>query len=144
MRGDDDLQAFERLLDRRGPDTEAWPPGARELARRSLAGDARAGELLREARQLDRLLRGSLPAEVPPALQARLASIPAMHSGSRRSSWWPVPQLAWGAGTTALAAAAILGIVVGASGSLPATFDEDTVDLAALAFGPQLEPGDEP
>ncbi len=144
MRGDDDLQAFERLLDKRGSDTEAWPSAACELARHSLAGNPRAGELLREAGQLEKLLRGSLPAEAPPALQARLASIPAMHPSSRHSSWWPMRQLAWGGGTAALAAAAILGLVVGASGSLPATFDEHTVDLAALAFGPQLEPGDEP
>ncbi len=111
------------------------------------AHDPHAFQPLLDQQRIERLLREALPAGMPPRLQARLASIPVIEPHAERSSWWPARhrgQLAWGAGATALAAATVLGLMVGASGPLPTAFDEDTVDLAALAYGPQLDPGDEP
>lgn len=145
----DDLSAFELALDRLGPDVEAWPAADRERAGALLARDPRARALLDEAERLDALLHEDvLPAVAPPArLAARLASIPATERRvPLRARWWsalPV-RLAWGAGAAALAASAVFGLLLATAEPPPTDPDDDYVALASVAFGPQLEPEDDP
>jgi len=126
---------FRRLIAAYGADPGRWPPGRRRRAEALLARSAKARTLLAEAQALDSLLLadGKPPADeqLAAAVIARAMAMPQERapapvraftldwSLSRR---WPQ--------AVGLAAAAVLGFVVGWTDLLPANSGGDTIDLA--------------
>lgn len=112
------LTRLAEILDAYGADPDSWPLEDRVAALELLAQSAEARALAHRARNLDALL-GTAPLNLPPrpvaeSLVARIvAQIPAAEvltfSRAAKVSWgWPN----W----TALAAAAVAGLIVGWSG----------------------------
>jgi hypothetical protein len=133
------------LVDAYGGDPARWPSGEREAAVALLSGDRELARAADEARHLD-LMLDSLPVPQPsPALRVALKEIP-----ERGTPW--LEMLAGWIGlwrpAAGLAAAAVLGIVIGAANpELPlpgfdaeittaaaeTTADTDTYSLAAAS-----------
>jgi len=131
---------FRRLIAAYGADPARWPPGQRGRAAALLAHSARARALLAEAQAFDALLMADAkpPADeqLAAAIIARstarpqersLAAVPARAIGVE----WSLARL-WPQ-ALGLAAAAVIGFVVGWTDLLPADFGGgDTIDLADI------------
>ncbi|MCL4766416.1 MAG: hypothetical protein KJZ80_09305 [Hyphomicrobiaceae bacterium] len=122
-----DLAAFEHHLEVYGSRFDRWPQEARRRFEPLLDGEPRAGELLAEARDLERLLdRAPLPDAVRmQALSDRIVALAAGETNDRSSA--PVIDLAsrrrprpmaqtfrWKV-ASALAASLLVGIYIGTS-----------------------------
>jgi hypothetical protein len=112
------LKRLEQILAAYGAKPERWPETDRRSALALLAQDARAQQLLREARRLDGLL-DSLPAQAPhldaSSLAARLSErpqepIPLRPSVAARPRW-RIPLIM--PNLIGLAAAAVAGFWIG-------------------------------
>lgn len=137
---------FRRLLEAHGADPARWPPELRPAAERLMAASAKARSLLAEAQALDKALRSVAMMEAPDdeglaeRIIARATALPQERSlplktaeePFRLSLRWLLPQAA------GLAAAGIVGFVVGFSGLLPGNGD-GTVDLSDFAAGLEFE-----
>ena len=138
-----ELAQFETLVDTYGADAEAWPADEREqaLALLERSGDAR--RLLDEAAALDALLDEAPGLEPCAALRQQVldaAPGPRTSRLRRLDRWteklWPFTPR-WQP-AVAMAAAGVLGVVLGAS--LPETSDAvEPVDVAEIAFGTEAD-----
>lgn len=118
-RKSDDLTLLRRLLESYGADSERWPADRRQAALQYLEGSAEARALCEEAAGLDAALdRAAAPAPAPELMSAILAAATA-----RAPRFWAAPIWPFGPAwkpVSALAAAAILGIVAGSQ--VPGSF----------------------
>lgn len=127
---------FRRLMAAYGADPARWPPGRRAQAGALLAHSGKARALLAEARALDTLLTADakLPADEPfaAALIAHATALPQERASAPvRDSVvldWSLSRL-WPQ-AVGLAAAAVLGFVIGWTDLLPGSSGADTIDLA--------------
>jgi hypothetical protein len=126
---------FRRLIAAYGADPARWPPGQRSRADALLARSTKARTLLAEVRAFDSLLMADAK---PPAGERLAAAIvartidavqerPLTPARAIALDWslvrlWPQ--------AVGLAAAAVLGFVVGWTDLLPESFGGDTIDLA--------------
>ncbi|MBW2452916.1 MAG: hypothetical protein JRI68_00300 [Deltaproteobacteria bacterium] len=137
------LERFEDLLDVYGASPDRWPADERDGGLALLADDAHAQQLVATAQALDDLLDAAPSEEPSAALRSRvLAAAP-----ERPLTWrarldqftaqlWPFTPR-WQP-ATGLAAAALLGIVVGTAVPETAAASEP-VDVAELAFGSETD-----
>ncbi len=124
-----ELAAFEAHLEVHGARAERWPEAARERFEPLLERNARARELLAEARALEKLLdRAPLPnTERMEALADRIVAMAAAEKASqpsagnvvdlaarRQARTMPTPRSRWQV-ASALAASLLVGIYLGAS-----------------------------
>jgi hypothetical protein len=126
---------FRRLIAAYGADPARWPPGQRSRADALLARSTKARTLLAEARAFDSLLMADAK---PPAGERLAAAIVARTIGAVQERPltparaialdWSLVRL-WPQ-AVGLAAAAVLGFVVGWTDLLPESFGGDTIDLA--------------
>lgn len=121
---------FERLLDRHGADSSAWPAAAQRPAAALLASSSAARANLDGARLLDAALDVALaPAPTPLGLRARIV-VYAERAGSRLG-WWNAAWRPLGVACAPLLLGFGLGVAFGLDGL------EDAADLEArvlLAF----------
>jgi hypothetical protein len=125
---------FRRLVGAYGADPSRWPAGDRSRAEALLARSDRARRLLAEAQALDALLmQDAKPAageHLAAAIVARAAAAPQERPLARPRDFrlgWSLPHL-WPQ-AVGLAAAAVLGFIVGWTDLLPARQGGDTIDL---------------
>ena len=133
---------FRRLIAAYGADPGRWPPGQRTRAEALLARSAKAQALLAEAQALDALLMADAKppadAQLAAAIVARAMGLPQERTAAAapraiRVEWslarlWPQ--------AVGLAAAAVLGFVIGWTDLLPGNFGSgDTIDLADILDG---------
>ena len=127
---------FQTLLDARGPRIGRWPEADRLGAEALLARSDRARAALAEAEALDRAL-AALPHEPPaPLLRAAILDIPDREDrGVGRSlGAWTAGRRGLAAGSTAIAASAVIGFAVGAWWPAePPLWQSE--DLAVLVYG---------
>ncbi len=135
------IEELSELLDRHGPEPEAWPSQERTPAEALLDSSSEARARLEESRRLARALAAYEVEPVAPDLARRIAAAahaPAGAGVSLPGAWarprFLLPQLA------GLAAAALLGVYVGAANLLPGlAVAAETEDLSDLVFGnPEL------
>ncbi len=129
---------FRRLIAAYGADPARWPPGQRGRAEALLARSTGARTLLAEAQRLDALLE----ADVKPPADEQLAAAIIARATSAPQERAPAPARAialdWSLSrlwpqAVGLAAAAVLGFVIGWTDLLPADFGGgDTIDLADI------------
>ncbi|MGE0163633.1 MAG: hypothetical protein AB7S71_10905 [Dongiaceae bacterium] len=127
---------LRRLIAAYGADPERWPAGQRARAEALLARSAKARNLLVQGRTLDAWLRADAPAAADERLAAAIiagaTSIRQERSPGPASGFdlsWPLPRL-WPQ-ALGLAAAAVLGLIVGWTDALPpALGGAETIDLA--------------
>ena len=129
---------FRRLIAAYGADPARWPPGQRSRGEALLAGSPTARALLAEAQAFDALL---LADAKPPADEQLAAAIVARATAAPQERA-PAPARAivldWSLSrlwpqAVGLAAAAVLGFVIGWTDLLPADFGNgDTIDLADI------------
>jgi hypothetical protein len=126
---------FRRLIAAYGADPARWPPGQRSRADALLARSTKARTLLAEARAFDSLLM----ADAKPPAGERLAAVIVARTidAVQESPLTPARAIAldWSLvrlwpQAVGLAAAAVLGFVVGWTDLLPESFGGDTIDLA--------------
>jgi hypothetical protein len=126
---------FRRLIEAYGADPTRWPAGERSRAEALLARSEPARRLLAEAQALDAVLM----ADAKPAADERLAAAVIARATAAPQERpltqprefrldWSLPRL-WPQ-AVGLAAAAVLGFVVGWTDLLPPAPGADTVDLA--------------
>jgi hypothetical protein len=132
---------FRRLIAAYGADPARWPPGQRSRGEALLAGSPTARALLAEAQAFDSLLMAD---PTPPPDEQLAAAIIARATAAPQerapaiaraialdwsfSRLWPQ--------AVGLAAAAVLGFVIGWTDLLPADFDgDDTIDLSDMIDG---------
>jgi len=131
-----DLERFEHLADAYGADLRRWPEAEREVARRLLAADPRAGRVLDEADVLDAFLDAAPRPAPSHALRERvIADAAGAHLGRRRGLWGP---FAWmsGAGWAAAACAGVaFGMVL--TSQMTAEIRADTVLYQASLTAPE-------
>ena len=129
---------FRRLIAAYGADPARWPPGQRGRAEALLARSTGARTLLAEAQRLDALLA----ADVKPPADEQLAAAIIARATSAPQDRQPAPAREIGIGwplsrlwpqAVGLAAAAVLGFVIGWTDLLPANFGGgETIDLADI------------
>jgi len=126
---------FRRLIAAYGADPGRWPPGRRRRAEALLARSAQARALLAEAQALDSLLLADAkpPADerLAAAIIARATAMPQARAPTPARAFtldWSLSRL-WPQ-AVGLAAAAVLGFVVGWTDLLPANAGGDTIDIA--------------
>ena len=138
-----ELSAFEEHLDAHGSRVERWPETARVRFEPVLQRNARARELIAEARALETLLdRAPLPgAQRTEALAHRItamataeaarepATAPVIDLAARRRTRAMAPTVRWKV-ASALAASLLVGIYLGSSPSV-----SSTVEAVAGAVG---------
>ena len=127
---------FRRLIAAYGADPARWPPGQRPQGEALLARSAKARALLAEAQALDSLLM----TDAKPAATEQLAAAIIAHATAAPQQRAPAPGWAlavdWSLArlwpqALGLAAAAVLGFVVGWTDLLPASLGGgDAIDLA--------------
>jgi hypothetical protein len=125
---------FRRLIEAYGADPARWPAGERSRAEALLARSDRARRRLAEAQALDAVLMADAKAAADErliaAVIARATAEPQERSPVRPREFrldWSLARL-WPQ-AVGLAAAAVLGFVVGWTDLLPPSADDDTVDL---------------
>ena len=118
------MTAFEDLLDRFGADPARWPPEQRSDATALLAGSANAREQHAAMASVEAVL-GRTSAAAPPADFAAVA----MHRPQARRVSPLMRNTRWGA---AVAAALVLGILVGTTGFDTGEISPDQVVASAL------------
>ncbi|AHB49020.1 hypothetical protein W911_12385 [Hyphomicrobium nitrativorans NL23] len=152
----DGLTAFEQVLERYGSDRTRWPAPVRMRFARLLSEDDAAGQRLKEAEALDRLL----DLAPPPAVDSRMLAdrIMAAVDAEAGAPTRQVPNRVWnpeivrkrvatsgrthGPAAALLAASLVLGMFSGLSGTFdtavpPMVADaayEGDVDLGQIAF----------
>ena len=132
---------FRRLIAAYGADPVRWPPGQRTRAEALLARSAKARALLAEAQALDAVLMADAkpPADeqLAAAIVARVMGLPQERAAAAPRAFrveWSLARL-WPQ-AVGLAAAAVLGFVIGWTDLLPANFGSgDTIDLADILDG---------
>ncbi len=131
------VRRFRRLIAAYGADPARWPPGQRAQAEALLARSNAARALLAEAQAFDSLLMAdSKPPtdeQLAAAIIARATAAPQDHQPSPTRAItldWSLSRL-WPQ-AVGLAAAAMLGFVIGWTDLLPGNFGGDTIDLADI------------
>jgi len=129
------IRRFRRLIAAYGADPARWPPAQRPPAEALLARSAPARVLLAEAQAFDSLLMADAK---PPADEHLAAAVIARASAAPQERApaslraigvdWSLSRL-WPQ-AVGLAAAAVLGFVIGWTDLLPESFGGDTIDLA--------------
>jgi hypothetical protein len=126
---------FRRLIAAYGADPARWPPGRRGRAEALLARSTAARDLLAEAQAFDSLLT----TDVKPLADERLTAAIIARTIGVAQERAPAPARAialdWSLSrlwpqAVGLAAAAVLGFVIGWADLLPESFGGDTNDLA--------------
>lgn len=141
-----DLERLRAIVEAYGADAARWPEAEREGALALLASSPEATQYRDRARALDAMLDRATAYEPAPGLLTRVLARPARRRASLFEELWPFGPIwrpAFG-----MAAAMVLGIAVGLVAPPPfvngAAADislDDDIDV--LAFGPELESGDE-
>ncbi len=132
---------FRRLIAAYGADPARWPPGQRGRAEALLARSPTAHALLAEAQAFDALLMADAkpPADeqLAAAIIARAIDVPQERAPAPARAIapdWSLSQL-WPQ-AVGLAAAAVLGLVVGWADLLPGNFGGgEAIDLSDLVAG---------
>jgi hypothetical protein len=126
---------FRRLIEAYGADPTRWPAGERSRAEALLNRSDRARRLLAEAQALDALLmtdaKPAADERLAAAIVARATAAPQERPLEQPREFrlgWSLPRL-WPQ-AVGLAAAGVLGFVVGWTDLLPSAPRADTVDLA--------------
>lgn len=123
----DEPTLLRRLLDSYGADPARWPAERRQAALQYLEGSAEARALRDEAASLDAALdQAAAPAPAPELMAAILTAATAP-----RPRFWAVPIWPFGPAwkpVSALAAAAILGIVAGSLVPGPFTSRDQVIE----------------
>jgi hypothetical protein len=127
---------FRRLIAAYGADPARWPPGQRSRAEALLARSDTARTLLAEAQAFDSLLmtdaRPVADEQLAAAIIARATAVPQERAPLSARAFaldWSLSRL-WPQ-AVGLAAAAVVGFVIGWTDLLPANFGGgDTIDLA--------------
>jgi hypothetical protein len=126
---------FRRLIAAYGTDPARWPPGQRSRADALLARSTKARTLLAEARAFDSLLMAD--AKLPAGERLAAAIVARTIDAVQERPFTPARAIAldWSLArlwpqAVGLAAAAVLGFVVGWTDLLPESFGGDTIDLA--------------
>jgi hypothetical protein len=132
------LEAFQDLLDAKGPDPAGWPWMRRRSAQRLLARSVEARALHDAAHKADALIAAALrPAPLPSALRQRLDAIPLVHPRPAAAPRRLLPsfRMLWYAGAATAMASVLAGFLVGATVPVgPGA--ADTINLASLVYGP--------
>ncbi len=136
-----DMARLAEILDAYGADPRRWPADERDPALALLSESDEARALRDAAASLDTLLDLSYAPSPAPALMAAILAA-AQPIGWRRwlADFWPVGP-AWQP-VSALAAAVVLGIAVGAGAPeivLPDAADGAIADVESLALGPAFD-----
>ena len=126
---------FRRLIAAYGADPARWPPGRRAQAQGLLARSSAARALLAEAQAFDSLLMADAKAPADDRLAATIIARTTATPQERASALDRAIALDWSLArlwpqAVGLAAAAVLGFVIGWSDLLPEDFGGDTIDLA--------------
>lgn len=125
------------LIDAYGADPDRWPAAERDAALRIVETDPTLAAELADARALDRLL-DAVPAPLPnPALKAALKAVPErarLRWSDRLAAFWPFGA-PWRP-AAGLAAAALVGIVVGLTAPDGATGSGQEDGLVTVAYDP--------
>ena len=127
---------FRRLIAAYGAEPPRWPAGRRAQAEALLAHSGKARALLAEAQALDALLTADAKApageQFAAALIARATTLPQKRVAAPAPASfilvWSLSRL-WPQ-AVGLAAAAVLGFVIGWTDLLPGSSSADTIDLA--------------
>lgn len=126
-RTSDDLALLRRLLESYGADPERWPAEQRQAALDSIEGSAEARALCAQAGDLDAMLnRAAAPAPAPELMAAILAAATAPRPRFWAAPLWPFGPI-WKP-VSALAAAAMLGIVAGSLVPGPFTSRDQVIE----------------
>jgi hypothetical protein len=142
---------LKRLIEAHGADPQRWPPDERAAALALLASSPEAQALVAEARRLDALLAAVPVGDAAPAatvaLRRRIAALPAGGEGGQPGGgahWmlgpWSLARV-WPS-AAGLAAAGLIGLVVGWTQLLPAGDQPEVGDLRDLVglTGGELQP----
>lgn len=126
------VHAFTRMLERHGADASRWPE--RQAAERLVVRDAKARQLLEEARGLEDLLRASLPVPNPTAARMRADVRGRLSTGPSQQlvDWFDRGPL-WRPLMAALLPLG-LGFVLGLGFPEPAADDDLIAAVSLLAF----------
>ena len=144
QRGRVDLERFAMIVDAYGAEPSAWPDDERDDALALLATSEAAVRLRDEAAVLDSLLDDAPVLEPPAALKSRIlerAPKPAVSWADRVDR---LAEIAWPFGprwqpVAALAAAAVLGVLVGVAVPQASQAEASSTDITELAFGPDVD-----
>ena len=135
-----DLARLAEILDAYGADPRRWPADEHAAVEALIAGSPEAATMREDAAALDMLMDLSTAPAPSPELMARVlaAREPADADGWLSFLWpfGPVWQPA-----SAMAAAAVLGIVIGAAAPdivIPDFGDSAIAEVESLALGPSL------
>ncbi len=132
-----DLARLRELLDAYGADPRHWPAGERAAAEALIAESAAAATLRDDAAALDMLMDLSAAPAPSPELMARVLA--AREPSGWFSVLWPFGP-AWQP-VSAMAAAAVLGIAIGAAAPdivIPDYGDSAIAEVESLSLGPSL------
>jgi hypothetical protein len=127
---------FRRLIAAYGADPARWPPGRQAGAEALLGRSGKARALLAEVQALDALLSADAKASAgEPFAAALIAHATAMPQERVSASAPPSFIVDWSLSrlwpqAVGLAAAAVLGFVIGWTDLLPGSSGADTIDLA--------------
>ena len=132
------LARLAEILDAYGADARRWPAAERVAAEALIAGSAEAATLREDAAALDMMMDLSAAPAPSPELMARVLA------GREPSAGWLA--ILWPFGpvwqpVSAMAAAAVLGIAIGAVAPnivIPDYGDSAIAEVESLALGPTL------
>ena len=140
---------LKRLIEAYGAEPERWPAGDRAAALALLDASAEARAMVVEARRLDRLLEavpvGSTAPAATAALRRKIAALldaPAPAAPANRVTIGPWSRTRLWASVAGLAAAGVIGFVVGVTQLPPVGDQADIGDLRELVglTGGELQP----
>jgi len=146
-----DATRLKRLIEAHGADPQRWPPDERAAALALLESSPEAQALVAEARRLDALLAAVPVGDTAPAatvaLRRRIVALPTRRDGGQSvggGHWmlgpWSFSRL-WPS-AAGLAAAGLIGLVVGWTQLVPAGDQPEVGDLRDLVglTGGELQP----
>lgn len=136
-KGPMDLARLAEILDAYGADPSRWPVSERAAVEALIAGSPEAAAMREDAAALDMLMEISAAPAPSPELMVRVLA------DNEPSGWlsalWPFGPV-WQP-ASAMAAAAVLGIVIGAAAPdivIPDYGDSAIAQVESLALGPAL------
>jgi len=132
-----DLARLREIFDAYGADPRRWPGAERAAAEALIANSPEAASLREDAAALDTLMDLSVAPAPSPELMARILA------NHEPAGWfaalWPFGPV-WQP-VSAMAFAAVLGVVIGAAAPdivIPDLGDSAIAEVESLAFGPAL------
>jgi hypothetical protein len=144
QRGLVDLERFATIVGAYGADSSSWPDDEREAALALLASSEEAARMQQEAAALDAFLDDVPDVRPSTALRSRILEQAPRRSSSWAERWNRFAEVVWPFGprwqpVAALAAAAVLGVVVGVAVPQASPSDTSTTDVTEMAFGADVD-----